>query len=48
MKIQVIAAFVLLLIVCGQQAFCCQHAIKVEKVIEERKIEHLSAKNLVH
>jgi hypothetical protein len=48
MKIQVMTALLLLLIVCGQQAFCCQHAIKIEKVIEEKKIEHISAKNLIH
>ena len=48
MKIQVVAALLLLIIVCGQQIFCCQNAIKIEKVIEEREIKHFRDKNLVH
>ena len=48
MKIQVIAALLLMLIVSGQQILCSQYAIKIEKVIEEKKIEHFRDKNLVH
>ena len=48
MKIQVMAALLLFCIVSGQQILCSQYAIKIEKVIEEKKIEHLRNKKLVH
>ena len=48
MKIKVIIALLLLIVVYGLHLCCSPHAIKIEKVIIEREIEHVSDKSLIH
>ena len=48
MKIKVVTTLLLLLVMFGWQVTFCQHAIKIEKVIVERKIEVISDKDLIH
>ncbi len=46
MKKQALVALMLLVIVCGQQMLCCQHAVKIDKIVDERKISVISDKKL--
>lgn len=48
MKIKIVIALFLLLVIFGWQLSCCQYAIKIEKVIIERKPEKVSDASLIH
>jgi len=48
MKKKRIVALLLLLVVIGLQVCCSQHAIKIEKVIEERRINSILDINSIH
>ena len=48
MKIKVVTTLFLLLVMFGWQISCCQHAVKIEKVIIERETEVISDKNVIH
>jgi hypothetical protein len=48
MKIKVIIALLLLLVIFGWQISSCQYAIKIEKLIVERKVDIIFDTNLIH
>lgn len=48
MKIKIVIALFLLVVIFGWQLSCCQYAVKIEKVVIERKVDIVSDKNLVH
>lgn len=46
MKKQALVALMLLAVVCGQQMLCCQHAVKIDKIVDERKVSMMHDKKL--
>lgn len=48
MKHKAFVALLLLLIVVGQQVCCYQHALKIEKIIEERKVHCIVGTPRIH
>jgi len=48
MKILSIVALLLLLAMVGLQASCCKHAVKIEKVIDEKRVVFVTTAQLIH
>ncbi len=42
------AALLLLLVVVGLQLCCCQHAVKIEKIIQERRCHCIVDVAVIH